>query len=111
MSFGDRLAALFLEIAMRRTAEMNKCIDPVAAVHITEDRYVHDLLIGGTPVEVTRFTGKESENFQQDGTIPQILSKGSRKLKVMVPSVVTNDNFSTFDRNLLTVTHLALLQQ
>ena len=150
VSFGDRPAASFLEIAMRRTAEMNKCIDPVAAVRITEDRYVDDLSTGGTPVEVARFMGKESEDFQQDGTIPQILSKGSLKLKVMVPSgelnqtkikllgnkilgvgwnpssdkltisfsvslvhkeeksltVVTKDNFSTFDRNLLTPRNL-----
>ena len=65
---------------------MNKCIDPVASVRVTEDRYVDDLSSGGTPVEVARFMGKESEDIQQDRTIPQILSKRPLKLKVMVPS-------------------------
>ena len=150
VSFEDIPAVSFLEIATRRTVEMNKCIDPVAAVRITENRYADDLSTGDTLVEVARFMKKESEDFQQNGTIPQILSKGSLKLKVMVPSgklhqtkikllgktilgvgwntssdkltisfsfsllhkeeksltVITNDNFSKFDRNLLTPRNL-----
>ena len=90
VSFGDRPAAAFLEIAIRRTAEMNQSIDPLAATRIKEDRYVDDFSTGGTPMEVARFMGKETEGFQQDGTIPQILSKGSFRLKVMVSSGESN---------------------
>ena len=149
VSFGDRPAASFLEIAIRRTAEMNKEIDPVAAVRIRNDRYVNDLSTGGTPAEVARFMGNEDEDLRCDGTIPLILSKGSLHLKVLVPSgesnphkiaklggknlginwnptvdelsidftvtlttkdksalTVTVENFSTFDKNLLTPSNL-----
>ena len=57
VSFGDRPAAAFLEIAIRRTAEMNKHIDPQAAYRIVNDRYVDDFATGGTPAEVSRFVG------------------------------------------------------
>ena len=90
VSFGDRPAASLLEIAIRRTAEMNASIDPLAAIRIKEDRYVDDLSTGGTPGEVDRFMGKETSDLQQDGSIPQILSKGSLKLKVMVSSGESN---------------------
>ena len=86
VSFGDKPAASFLEIAIRRTAEKNKDIDPVAAIRIRDDRYVDDMPTGGTPDEVARFKGKEDENLRCDGTIPTILSKGSLFLKVMVSS-------------------------
>ena len=69
---------------------MNASIDPLAAIRIKEDRYVDDLSTGGTPGEVDRFMGKETSDLQQDGSIPQILSKGSLKLKVMVSSGESN---------------------
>ena len=56
---------------------MNQHIDPLAATRIAEDRYVDDLSTGGTPSQVDRFMGKPTVNLEQDGTIPQILSKGS----------------------------------
>ena len=91
VSFGDRPAASFLEIAIRRTAEMNQPIDPLAATRIKEDRYVDDLSTGGSPIEVARFMGAETkEPFQHDGTIPKILSKSSLHLKVMVSSGETD---------------------
>ena len=91
VSFGDRPAAAFLEIAIRRTADMNQHIDMLAATRIKNDRYVDDLSTGGSPLEVARFMGKETgEQFQQDGTIPNILSKSSLKLKVMVTSGETD---------------------
>ena len=49
VSFGDRPAASFLEIAIRRTAEMNQAIDPVASARIRDDRYVDDISTVGTP--------------------------------------------------------------
>ena len=36
--FGDRPAAAFLEIAIRRTADMNQHIDMLAATRIKNDR-------------------------------------------------------------------------
>jgi len=91
VSFGDRPAASFLEIAIRRTAEMNRSIDPLASTRIKEDRYVDDLSTGGSPMEVARFMGSETEEqFQHNGTIPKILSKGSLHLKVLVCSGETD---------------------
>ena len=91
VSFGDRPAAFFLEIAIRRTAEMNQSIDPLASTRIKEDRYVDDLSTGGSPLEVARFMGSETEEqFQHNGTISRILSKGSLRLKVLVCSGETD---------------------
>ena len=91
VSFGDRPAASFLEIAIRRTAEMHQSIDPLASARIKEDRYVDDLSTGGSPMEVARFMGSETEEqFQHDGTIPTILAKGSLRLKVLVCSGETD---------------------
>ena len=42
LSFGDRTAAAFFEIAIRQTASLNQHIDPLADIRITEDRYVDD---------------------------------------------------------------------
>ena len=90
LSFGDRPAASFLEIAIRRIAHMNQAIDPLAAVRIRDDRYVDDLATGGTPAEVARFMGNEDDDLLCDGTIPLILSKGSLHLKVLVSSAESN---------------------
>ena len=57
VSFGDRPASSFLEIAIRRTADMNQDIDPVAATRICNDCYVDDFATGGTPAEVAGFVG------------------------------------------------------
>ena len=90
VSFGDRPAAAFLEIAIRRTAEMHKAIDPVASQRIQNDRYVDDLSTGGSPDEVHRFVGDEHEDFQCNGTIPSILAQSSLRLKVLVSSGESN---------------------
>ena len=92
VSFGDKCASTFLEIAVKRTADMNEEIDPVAAQRIRDDRYVDDFATGGTPDEVSRFVGQEGEGFQCDGTFPTILSKGSLKLKVIVVSGENDPN-------------------
>ena len=86
VSFGDRPAAAFLEIAIRRTAEMHRAIDPVAAHRIQHDRYVDDLSTGGTPDEVMRFVGDEQSDFQCTGTVPTIFAQSSLRLKVLVAS-------------------------
>ena len=45
---------------------------------------------GGSPLEVARFVGNECEEFQCDGTLPAIMSKGSFRLKAIVVSGETN---------------------
>ena len=70
---------------------MNQHIDMLAATCIKNDRYVDDLSTAGSPRKVARFMGKETdEQFQQDGTISNILSKSSLKLNVMVTSGETD---------------------
>ena len=91
VSFGDRPAAAFLEIAIKQTAEHNNHIDPEAAFRIMNDRYVDDFASGGSPSQVLRFVGNENENFQCDGSLPTILSKGSLHLKVIVTSGERNE--------------------
>jgi hypothetical protein len=90
VSFGDRPAAALLEIAIKRVAELNEEIDPAAASRILNDRYVDDFATGGSPLEVARFVGNECEEFQCDGTLPAIMSKGSFRLKAIVISGETN---------------------
>ena len=86
VSFGDRPAAALLEIALKKTANISRELDPEAADRILNDRYVDDFASGGTPTQVSRFIGNELEDFQCDGTLPTILSKGSFRLKVIVGS-------------------------
>ena len=45
---------------------------------------------GGTPTEVSRLMENEHENFQCDGTLSTIMSKGSVRLKAIVKSGETN---------------------
>jgi hypothetical protein len=90
VSFGDKPAAALLEIAIRKVALLNEDIDPAAASRIVNDRYVDDLTSGGTSEEVSRFIGQEHEDFQCDGTLPTIMSKGSLRLKAIVISGETN---------------------
>ena len=90
VSFGDKPAAVFLEIAIKKIAELNEEIDPIASTRIRDDRYVDDFATGGTPEEVSRFVGNEQDDFQCDGTFSTILSQGSFRLKAMVASGETN---------------------
>ena len=68
-------------------AHKNKHVDMLTANRIKTDRYVDNLSRFCSPKEVARFMGKETDDqFQQDGTIPNMLSKRSLKMKVMVNS-------------------------
>ena len=69
---------------------LNTEIDPAAASRILNDRYVDDFATGGSPLEVARFVGNECEEFQCDGTLPAIMSKGSFRLKAIVISGESN---------------------
>ena len=71
VSFGDRPAAVLLEIAIKKTSEMFWTIDPEAAHKIMTDRYVDDIASGGFLHQISRFVGKEMADFKCDGTILQ----------------------------------------
>ena len=90
VSFGDRPAAVILEVAVKKIADIHRSVDPEAAHRIKADRYVDDIASGGTECQVTRFVGKEVDG-KYDGTIPNILSRGSLNLKAIITSGETNN--------------------
>ena len=84
VSFGDRPAAVILEIAIRITIQMFGDVDKMAAYRLEFDRFVDDLTSGGDEEEVARFVGQENKETNQcSGTMPQILGGGGFKLKAM----------------------------
>ena len=87
VSFGDKPAAALLEIAVKKVAELNSNIDPVASNRIINDRYVDEFVSSGSLVEVSRFNGKGYEDFQCNGTFQTIMSF---RLKAIVVSGEAN---------------------
>ena len=86
VSFGDRPAAVLLEICIKRTIELFGHLDPEVAMKILMDRFVDDIATGGSLEQVLRYMGVENkETLQCDGTMPSILRKGGLLLKVIVP--------------------------
>ena len=84
VSMGDTPAATFMELTKRKTADMAKDIDVVAAKKIKEDSYVDDLTTGGTREECLRFKGVEDPvTLLCDGTFPQILAEGGFEVKAI----------------------------
>ena len=60
---------------------------------INKDRYVNDVATGGSREEVDRMVGKcvgGTNKFETNGTLSQILSNGSLKLKAIVTSGETD---------------------
>ena len=89
VSFGDKPAGAFLDIVINKLADMFKEIDPLAARRIINDRYVDDIATGGSVEEVERMAGvcsSTTDAFETDGTLSQIFSNGSLKLKAIVTS-------------------------
>ena len=89
VSFGDKPAGVFLDIVLRKVASKFAHIDPSTAEKINKDRYVDDVATGGSCEEVDRMVGKcvgGMNKFETDGTLSQILSYGSLKLKAVVTS-------------------------
>ena len=91
VSFGDKPAGVLLDIVINETAEKSKDVDPIASQKIVNDRYVDDIATGGSPSEVKQMAGElinssDSNNFQTNGTLSQILSKGNLNLKAIVIS-------------------------
>ena len=88
-SFGDTPSAALLEICLRRTIQMFREVDLVAARRLLNDMFVDDVTSGGTEVEVIRFKGEEDpETYACDGTMSQILRGGGFSLKAIA---VTGD--------------------
>ena len=84
---GDIPAATFMELTKRKTADMAKQIDPVAAKKIKEDSFVDDLSTGGTREECLRFKGTEDPiTLLCDGTFSRILGEGGFEIKAIALS-------------------------
>ena len=86
VSFGDKPAGVYLDIVVNKTADLFQEIDPEAAKKIKKDRYVDDLATGGSSTSVQRFKGNELDDYKTDGTVSQILGRGSLNLKAIVTS-------------------------
>ena len=84
VAFGDRQAAVLLQIVIRLTCEMYKNVDLIAAQKIQDDLFVDDLVTGGELELVDRFMGdKDVETFKCTGTMPQIMEEGGLYFKAM----------------------------
>ena len=86
MTFGDQLAALILELAKNWAAKLGLDLDQEAVLVLQLSSYVDDILGGGSPEQVTRYTGKRLEDGTYTGTLPQILAKVGMHPKVLVRS-------------------------
>ena len=95
--FGDVPAACFLEISKKKTAELGKDIDEVAARKLIEDTYVDDGFTGGNAETVKRIVGEKGEDGKYDGTLSQILRIGGFEVK----EIVVEGDMSQSDHNLL----------
>ena len=95
--FGDVPAACFLEISKKKTAELGKDIDEVAAKKIIEDTYVDDGFTGGNAETVKRIVGEKGEDGKYDGTLSQILRIGGFEVK----EIVIEGDMSQSDHNLM----------
>ena len=95
VSFRDKPAGVFLDIVINKVASLFKDVDLQAARKIIDDRYVDDIATGGSPEEVQKMMGNcvSSKNkFETNGTLSQILSNGSLKLKAIVSSGEEDDD-------------------
>ena len=87
VSMGDRPAATILEVVIKKTLRMFGKIDPLAAHRLERDRFVDDIVTGGTTEEVDRFFGTEDpDSLQCSGTMPQILKNGNLRFKALARS-------------------------
>ena len=89
VSFGYKPAGTFLDIVINKTAHRSDDIDQQASLKIINDRYVDDIATGGSAQEVQVMSGEcvnPHDKFETNGTLSQILSKGTLKLKAIVTS-------------------------
>ena len=88
-TFGDKAAALLLEVGKRRAAQEGEHIDPMAAEQIRDKLYVDDGFAGGSEEDVRRMVGDLKEDGGYDGTVSRILETCGLKVKFMA---VTGDD-------------------
>ena len=87
VAFGDKIAAVLLQIAIRLTSELYREIDLVASHKLLNDMFVDDLVSGGELTEVLRFMGnRDKDTGKRNGTMVQILERGGLYLKAMQKS-------------------------
>ena len=93
VAFGDLPAANFLEIGRNLTADFGKDIDPIASKKIKKDSYVDDNVSGGSAAEVKRMQGVRLPDGTYSGTMRQILDLGNLKIKVILATGETDEDF------------------
>lgn len=70
---------------MKKTVKLYSSVDPEVAEKIEDDRYVDDIVSGGTDIQVARFVGSV-ESGDSNGTLRQVLLPGSFNINVIVTS-------------------------
>jgi hypothetical protein len=84
VTFGDIAAALILESAKRKAAELGEAIDPEAARQIRENMFVDDAAMGGDLETVRRMRG--GGEGARGGTVEQILNACGLSVKFLAAS-------------------------
>ena len=90
VAFGDRPAALALELAKELAAEKARELDPQAARQLTRNSLVDDVGGGGTEDQVSRMRGVLGEEGYS-GTLPKMLGQCGFKAKALVRSGSSNE--------------------
>ena len=86
MHFGDKCAAIGLDVAKKKVARAGRDIDE-AAVKMSEKDYVDDGFGGGTEEDVVRLMGEKKNprgEIAFEETVPTIMAKGGFYIKYMV---------------------------
>ena len=86
MHFGDKPAAIGLDVAKKLVAEAGRDIDEAAVEMIKRD-YVDDGVGGGNEEDVDRLMGEKVDSdgrITYDGTVPRIMRKGGFQIKIMI---------------------------
>ena len=86
VAFGDKLAALALELAKEMTAWLTCSIDVQAAKHIMRNSLIDDIGGGGTPEQVSRMRQQLKQDGTYTGTLPKVLGMVGFKAKALVTS-------------------------
>ena len=85
VAFGDKPAALALELAKELAASRAQGIDAMAAHQMTRNSLVDDVGGGGSQEDVARMRGVKSEDGYS-GTVPRVLECGGFRAKALVCS-------------------------